>query len=282
MNNIGIEIELTGVTRMEVVRALENLFQNRAIEKQSSVTDMPYKFYKIKDWDGQYWTIVRDRSIESEVYKYKTQNDCNGVDDYDRIPILDDNEAFDSSMYKTELVSPVLNPKSLKTLFLIVNVIKALGGITNHSCGIHIHVDKPSNVGDLTKLFKSWLLKQDEAFTYFSTDENRLGKYCKRFDESLVDMNLEFDTEKEFLDYLTEKFSDDSNESRSVRYYALNFYSIIAHNTVEFRLFNSSLNTKDIASIISWVVTFAYPIEVGNKYMASLGQYLIPEIKEGA
>lgn len=271
---LGVEIEFTGLTRTDVVTALEYLFHTEAEEVVSKTTDDGYKYHKLTDMNGDTWLVVRDRSIKPQYYKRRFLN----KDLCDRFSITNDSSI--SQEYMVEIVSPALTSKSLPLLFTVIDVVKALGGIVNSTCGIHVHIDKPDSVEDIYTLFKRFYVEQDNIFKFFDVQDFRLNKYCKPYVlEQGLDENLKFDTEEDFLNFLYENFAEEDNK-RSIRYHALNFYSLLQHNTIEFRIFNSTLNRVEIAKILDWILHFVYTYEDYSNYVPVLGSILMNEIKE--
>lgn len=268
-----MEIEFTGVKRVEVVRALENLFQTIAIEVENKKVSQPYTYHKIIDNNGDKWLIVRDRSIEPQIYKYRLDMSCSHFEVCDL--------GVGETEFMVELVSPALTSKSLPVLFTIIDVVKSLGGIVNDSCGMHVHIDKPSTVGDIYKLFRRFISEQDNICSHFGVFSSRLEKYCKLY--STTDLPDEFDSVDNFLEFLYSNYADYSNDkrdNRSVRYYALNFYSLVEHGTIEFRLFNATLNKVAVAKILDWIFHFVYTSEDYNDYIPVLGGILMNEIRK--
>lgn len=147
---LGIEIEFTGVRRIEVVKVLENFFNTVAEEVVSETTDDKYKYHRVTDMNGETWLVVRDRSIKAEKY---LDSDL-AEDRFTRVRIED-------TEYMCELVTPPLTSKSLPLLFSVVDIIRSIGGLTNNSCGIHIHVDKPEELNDCILIYNRFLLEQD-------------------------------------------------------------------------------------------------------------------------
>lgn len=249
--NLGVEIEFTGITRDTAVKLLENLLQSKA-EPCKSTTPDAYTYYRIKDQNDGYWRVVRDRSIRVE----KSSNSLGEISE-------------DNMDYMCEVVSPVLNGKTLQTLFLVVELFKASGGVVNDTCGIHVHVDALP-MEETIPLLKRFIAEQDNIFSAFSVTDYRAKKYCKPYDS-----NLEvpyFDNQGLFLEWLGEHYPDK-------RYYAVNFYSLVTHRTIEFRLFNSTLDIKELAKIIKWVVNFVYPYNLDNDLKLTIESILLMEMK---
>lgn len=281
---VGIEIEFTGVKRSDVVSALENLFQSKAEALKSKTTDDGYTYHKVKDMNGDTWRVKRDRTIKPQSYIYKVDNyykieDYCGDNKFTVVDLDDYPNIEDKTEYMCELVSPVLTPDTLPTLFSVVDVIKSLGGIVNKSCGLHVHIDALS-IKDIVTLMKKFILEQKDIFEAFSVEEERLKKFCKAYNPNIsVPYCTDLD---DFLYWLWENYRDmdkDANspilKSKSLRYYALNFYALIQHGTIEYRLFNASLDKLEIAKIIDWVVHFTYQSEGYLDYLPVLSSILM-------
>ena len=275
MRGIGIEIEFTGVKRSEVISALEGLFRTTARPIMSKTTEDNYFYYKIEDEFGDTWTIKRDRSIVPQAYLYKLTNDVDASSRFDVVDVSSERE--DYTEYMVELVSPVLTSSNLFVLFSIVDVIKSIGGLVNSSCGMHIHVDGFNDAEDLASLYRKFVAVQDDILDAFNVEEKRIERYCKKYDLSNVSRRSFYSVD-DFLGYL---FSLENyyrvtlNELRELRYYALNFYAMKQHGTVEFRLFNATLDKADIVSAIDWVLHFAYPEADCLLYLPVLSSALV-------
>lgn len=277
---IGVEIEFTGVKRIEVVTALENLFKTVA-ETVKSKSAGDYSYHRLKDMNGDSWLVVRDRSILPEIYSYKLGNKDPNVR-FKKYSLKYSSEAQD---YMVELVSPALTSKSLPLLFTIIDIVKSLGGIVNSSCGLHVHIDRPESISDIVTLYKRFCLEQDNILSYFNVESKRLDKYCKPYNKTVqLPENVCFNLHN-FMLFLWKNYrseEDTSSEvvdSKSLRYYALNFYSLLQHNTIEFRLFNSTLDRVEVAKILDWVLHFVYTSDDYNCYIPVLGGIISNELK---
>lgn len=275
--NLGIEIELTGVSRKVVVKALENLFHSKAKEVLNDKIDNPYYYYGVTDTNGETWLVVRDRSIKPQIYRHNMTkcSDYKGKNLFDIVDL--EPEYF--SEYMIEIVSPVLTSETLPILFSVIDVLNALGGLTNSSCGIHIHIDKPNDFADLLTLFRKYVFQQDEIYNHFGVADWRKEKYCKIYDNFSLDRD--FSDEKEFMNYMYENYVQEDEARRNLRYYGLNIHSINAHRTLEFRIFNATLDKAKIAYILDWVLHFCYNINGISDYIPYLSSILNDIMKEG-
>ena len=87
---IGVEIEMTGLTRKMAAKTVAKYFGTTA----NYVGGM-YKAYEVKDNGDRVWSLMRDSSIRAEKKNY------NG---------------FANDEYKVELVTPILNYDDIETL----------------------------------------------------------------------------------------------------------------------------------------------------------------------
>ena len=118
--SIGIEIELTGITRNKAARVIAEHFQGSIEKKLDSNSS-----YNITTPDSRVWKVVYDASI-------RTQKKVNGQ------------KVEASKEYSVEIVSPILNyKKDIKDLQELVRKIRKAGGFSEkQNCtGIHIHLN---------------------------------------------------------------------------------------------------------------------------------------------
>lgn len=102
-----------------------------------------------------------------------------------------DNCEFD---HCCELVTPVL--EKYDDLYQILSEISYKGGFVNDTCGVHIHIDKPSN-SELFRLMREFFNIQDEVESLFEIPSCRVEKYCKKFP-------------KEYIEGFLSRFNEDS------------------------------------------------------------------------
>jgi len=144
------------------------------------------------------------------------------------------------------------NKKSLLEIKKLLEMIKTNEGYINSTCGLHIHVNI-SNFSDeeITNVIKRFLVNQKAIITKFKVQRNRLCSYCHPLPEHLK--NLTINNISEFRKYCKDDFW---REDR--KYYALNIDCIrnSSYKTLEFRLFNGTLNYETMKMYIFWVLKF--------------------------
>lgn len=244
----GIELEFTGMKRAKCVQLLEKFFNTNAVACTAKTEDK-YTYHKVEDMHGDFWIVKRDRSI---------------------VPRVDGNETLhyntaDETLweYMVELVSPVLTEETLPLLYEIVEIIKKAGGVVNSSCGMHVHIDSLP-LDDTVNLFSRFIENQDKILEEFAVESGRKYKYCKpyKLPTNIIPTFNNFD---EFFSWLWQNFRDLEVDrdtaielSKSLRYFALNFYSLLKTHTLEYRFFNGTLDINEIARNINWVTNFTY------------------------
>jgi hypothetical protein len=148
-----------------------------------------------------------------------------------------------------EFVSPILKgAEGLDNIRAACAQIKAWGGKTNRTCGLHIHV----GVGDISidalrRLYRLVGRFEDALYAVTGTPERRSSHYCQPIKtQNNRDMNWQTLADKSDIRY--------ASQARDLRdrYRILNIVNMIngRQDTVEFRVFSGSLNP---AKISAWV-----------------------------
>lgn len=230
-NSFGIEIEMTGITRRKAAEAAAGFLSGTVIPLGGY-----YDTYGVRQPDGRIWKFMYDGSISCRK-KDRGRTICAGRE------------------YSVEMISPILHYREdIEALQELVRALRRNGGLTNHSCGIHIHLDgsghTPKSICNFIKIVAS---HNDLFYKSLQIAPERV-RYCKKMDEYLV---LRIDKTKphtfaQIEDIWYEKYSDNRNQHyHSSRYYFLNLHSFFhGHHTVELRGFNSTLHAGKIRAYI--------------------------------
>jgi len=124
------------------------------------------------------------------------------------------------------------------------------------SCGLHIHI----NVRNLTDkqiltIIKEWVAKQRFISKKFKVSKERLEETCKLLPKN----ELHKLTEKEIHSFRNDlRTSFKSYSYLDQKYYSLNASHLPKsdYQTLEFRLFSSTTNFREIKEVIYFVLTF--------------------------
>ena len=240
----GLEVEFTGISRDAAARIVA-----KALGTVKHYLNDGYHTHEICDNQQRKWKIVRDSSI---------------------VPSNSRNTAFNRDNYRCELVTPILEYNAdFKLLREVITPLKERGAVTNSSCGIHIHVDTHYNAQQLRSLTnivasKEGLLKR--AIQMYP--ERRT--YCRNtnmgFVETInahrdIDMN---DIRKTWYDGEMWRVNRPYDSSR---YVTLNLHSLWRGKGVEFRCFNSTVDTQMINTYI--LMTLAICNQAAHQTRAS-------------
>lgn len=139
-----------------------------------------------------------------------------------------------------ELISPPLSGvKGLAEVKLVVELAKANGGRIDDSCGLHVH-HSAHDLADshLKNLLVLWYKYQDLAYGVANASRQN-NRFCYKLSDAefnqLYGMSRGFGAAVRGLE----------------RYRGLNFASLNAHNTIEFRLLEGTLNSRKIEAWIA-------------------------------
>lgn len=230
-SKFGIEIEMTGITREKASSIIAKHLGGMIKRTYNS-----YDCYKITAPDDRIWQIMSDASISCR----KKQSG--------RIISAD-------RSYSVELVSPILTYREdIETLQEIVRKLRKAGGLTNSSCGIHLHLDGQNHTVRSIRNFINIIASKNDLF-YKALDINpERMRYCKKMDSILVEKinRKKLKTMNEIESLWYEGYCEStSRHYHSSRYHFLNLHSFFTgHHTVELRGFNSTLHAGKVRSYI--------------------------------
>lgn len=238
---IGVEVEMTGITREKAAKVASK-FLGGTIER----TFDSYDTYKITTPDNRIWKIVIDGSIITMKHEKGVLTSA-------------------SKSYSVELVTPILKyDEDIETFQELIRRLRQAGAVSKSDlqCGIHIHIGAkghtPNTLKNLVNLMAS---KEELIYKSLEIDPARV-RYCKKVNENLIETinKRKPKTLKELADIW---YSDYGCESRnkhyhSSRYHGLNLHSTFTQGTIEFRLFNGTMNAGKIRSYIVFCLAISH------------------------
>ena len=144
---------------------------------------------------------------------------------------------------------------SLDQIKEILGLIGAHKGYANKDCGLHVHIDMSNfNNKQIVNIVKAFVNNQNKIIKKFRPYKSRLDFACQEIPKEVVSeinekvianiKNDNYNYNDKILDYFMS------------RQYVLNIQSLVRHNTLEFRIFNSSLKIKEITEAIKWCLEF--------------------------
>lgn len=238
---IGVEIEMTGITKAKAAEVTESFLEGRIAREYDG-----YDTYKIIARDQRVWKIMNDASI-------KTMKNMNGK-----------LEKISSKDYSVELVTPILIYEDIEILQELIRRLRKAGAVSKSEfqCGIHIHIGaKKHTPNTLKNLVNLMAAKEDLIYKSLEIDLERV-RWCKKVNENLIEaINKK---KPKTLEQLADIwYSDYGVENRdrhyhTSRYHGLNLHSTFTKGTIEFRLFNGTLHAGKIRSYIVFCMAISY------------------------
>ena len=230
-NHFGIEIEFTGITRCQAAKVAAKYLGG-------SVTPVHdyYDTYRVTAQDGRVWKLMYDGSI---ICQRRTGGQITSA----------------SRKYSVELVSPVLlYREDIDALQGLVRRLRKAGGFTNHSCGIHVHLDGANHTPRSIRNFVNIIASHNDLFYKALQIEPERMNYCKKMDAYLVErMNrVKPTTFAQIENIWYERYTESRDQHyHNSRYHFLNLHSFFhGHHTVELRGFNGTLHAGKIRAYI--------------------------------
>jgi len=142
------------------------------------------------------------------------------------------------------------NDESMTQIKEIIALVKVHKGNIRPTCGLHIHVDmKQFNNKEIINIVKAFIRKQDDIIKKFKVLKFRLSEQQKIHKNIIKKLNVNTIRNIKKGKNLTEDFFND-------RYYLLNIQSLHEHKTLEFRLFNGTIQPSKIKKYIKWALEF--------------------------
>lgn len=230
-NQFGMEVEFTGITRKEAAETAAHYLGGAVTTPSDN-----YSIQEIKAPDGRVWKFVYDGSIH-----------CQKKDGHRTISA--------SSNYSVELVTPILlYREDVDTVQALARRLRKIGGFTNKSCGIHIHLDGSNHTARSIRNFVNIIASHNDLFYKSLQIAPERMRYCKKMDAYLVErMNqVKPKTLAQIESIWYENYTGShSSHYHNSRYHFLNLHSFFHGNhTVELRGFNSTLHAGKIRAYI--------------------------------
>lgn len=211
---IGVEIEFTGITRLDAAKVIARHF---------GTTIQSDRTWTVKDNKRRVWKVAVDSSVRIE----------NGGG-------------------ACELVTPILTYGDIETLTTIVAELKAAGAKVNESCGLHVHIGAANLTAQAIRNLVNDVASHEELLYKALNVHQRRKSYCKPTNKNFLNrLNAR---KPKTLDELAETWYQrrpfPTIHYDESRYHTLNLHATFTKGTVEFRIFNGSLEADDIKTAI--------------------------------
>jgi hypothetical protein len=219
----GVELETVGCTRAAVARAILSVVGGTVHDDHSDEV-------VVIDRRGRRWAAVPDGSL--------------------------------SHRQHAEVVTPILSEEDIPELQQVVRAVKSAGARVDASTGIHIHIDgAPFDGRAVRNLIKLFYKQELLIFAAFGVSLARRGHFCKDTDEEFIKaLDRRSPKTKEELNalwYGRARRPGSLYKYDPTRYRALNLHSLFFRGTIEFRLFEGTLNSEEVKAYIDFVLALA-------------------------
>ena len=230
-SGLGIEIEMTGITRAGAAKVAAAYFGTR-----SEYVGTYYQAYAAVDQEGRQWKFMSDGSIRAERK-------------------IDGERRSAGAVYKTEMVSPICRYEDIEKIQELIRALKKKGAIVNESCGIHVHIDaSPFDAGKLRNLTNIMAAKEDLIYKALGGVCGKTAPVVQTCGRALLEeLNRRRPTSMAAVEEIW--YNGRSRRGQHYdqsRYHCLNLHSVFQKGTVEFRLFNGTLHAGKIKAYIQF------------------------------
>ena len=184
-----------------------------------------YRTYLTTDRQGRKWKFTFDSSIDA----YKRERGTKVAAD---------------DTYRTEMVTPICQYKDIPVIQELVRQLRHNGAFSNKSCGLHVHVSAaPFDARTLRNLTNIMYSKEDLLYRALQVEVVREDRYCQKTDQQFIDeLNRRRPKSLEELSRIWYQGASRSREHYDKsRYRGVNLHSVFRNGTIEYRLYNSTV-----------------------------------------
>lgn len=227
----GIEIEMTGITRLRAAQVIAEYFSTEPDYEGGS-----YGAYSVSDRENRKWKLVSDASIQCQKK-------------------VGSRKLAAEREYSVEFVSPICEYEDIEKIQEMVRLLREVGAFCNKSCGIHIHINaEPFEAYQLRNLVNIIASKEDLVYRALQVDSERENRYCKKIDPDFLErLNRRKPNTRSELQDLWYNGRDGSRQHyHGSRYHCLNLHSVFQKGTIEFRAFNGSIHAGKLKAYIQF------------------------------
>lgn len=184
-------------------------------------------------------------------------------------------EKMDGSVPGGEVVSPPLDFDDEDQRAQVDRAVAAMvraGAVTDPSAGIHIHVDArdltAEQVAAVGRLFAKFedLIYAIAASGWQTVRSGGMATYCRPLTEDQIQGFTRVKSNRQLeRAYYGRVMNGSAGHGHGARYCGINIHSWFFRGTIEFRVFNSSLNSERIQAYIALCVALVQDARNGKK-----------------
>ena len=241
--NYGVEIELTGITRIKAAQIIAEHFGTNTVNNH---LHDGYDSSRALDRKGRWWKCMRDGSIRPERK-------------------VGGRMMYAGEEMKCEVVTPILQYDDMDDLQEVIRKLRTAGAIANDSCGIHVHVDGANhNPDSLVRLLNLTVGRQELIYEALEIGD-RGNRWCKRISRDLLTamkrdkIRSKSSVEKIWYSPANDNYHGGVSHSHynDTRYHGVNLHAFFTKGTVEFRLFNGTTHAGKIKAYVQFCLAMS-------------------------
>jgi hypothetical protein len=234
----GVELELTGVRRADVARAVWSVVGGTITHVGRPDCHDPYR---VDAADGRAWTVVNDSSLISAE------------------PHL-----------RAEVVTPILGYDDIPTLQAVVRAARAAGCHAPEDAGMHVHVSSPDLTPKAVATFCKLVYKQEEIiYAALGVTDARKARYCKPLNAAFIDRICRCPprTWRALNIAWYGKFVEHPQRYDNSRYCGVNLNGLFLRQAIEIRSAQSTLHAGEVRAVVTFCM--ALLVRAMNSHGAS-------------
>lgn len=193
-----------------------------------------------------------------------------------------------------ELVSPPLDfddEAQREQITKAIEVLLAQGCEPNDSTGIHVHVDcSDLDAKQIVSVVKNFYKFQDVLYRIASSGWERIRRGASSYAVPLQsDMVERIARARTMEEVMIAWYGDETRAQRYARYHGhesrycgLNLHSFFYRKTIEFRIFNSSVNAERVQAYVALCVALVQDARNGNSRSIKTGCYQLGHMATAA
>lgn len=176
----------------------------------------------------------------SDIAQYVSLGDDGSIEVNIDDELKDSCYEFNANCYEMKICAP--EKKIHEVVGKACSILRHTNARTNSSCGLHIHLDHRPCIGRNPVLTFNNLLKMQNVL--FGVSDDREGnEYCSRVDE-----------DADFYQHLFKQMEETGYDGEDSRYYSINLISLRDTSTVEVRIFNGTIKTREVNHFLNLVL----------------------------
>lgn len=147
------------------------------------------------------------------------------------------------------------NQDSIDQIKEVLSIMKVHKATVSPKCGLHVHVDmKDFTNEEIVSIVKTFITHQKEYYEQFRVFKCRLANHAHPIDKKVKDL-INADIVRKIRKH-ENIMSTDCHDYFTDKYRALNIDALSDHGSLEFRLFNGSIQINSIKRAIRFALEF--------------------------